>query len=75
MWRLQEAKQKFSKLVKCALTEGLQVVTRHGEEVVVVRSVAAYRELSGTDKKDFKTFLLSVPDVEELELFKPFASP
>ena len=35
-WQLQEAKQKFSELVRRTLEEGPQVVTRHGEEVVVV---------------------------------------
>ena len=35
-WQLQEAKQRFSELVRCALQEGPQVVTRRGEEVVIV---------------------------------------
>jgi antitoxin Phd len=35
-WQLQEAKQRFSELVRRAEREGPQVVTRHGEEVVVV---------------------------------------
>lgn len=68
-WQLQEAKQKFSELVKRALDEGPQVVTRHGEEVVVVLSVDAYRELRvGEERKDFKAFLRSAPDLEGLEL-------
>lgn len=35
-WQVQEAKQRFSELVRKTLEEGPQVVTRHGEEVVVV---------------------------------------
>jgi prevent-host-death family protein len=35
-WKLQDAKQRFSELVRRTLEEGLQVVTRHGREVVVV---------------------------------------
>ncbi len=35
-WQLQEAKQRFSELVRRALEEGPQTVTRRGEEVVVV---------------------------------------
>ncbi len=35
-WQVQEAKQRFSELVRRTLEEGPQVVTRHGEEVVVV---------------------------------------
>ena len=45
-WQLQEAKSKFSQVVKQALTEGPQIVTRHGEEVVVVLAVDEYRRLT-----------------------------
>ncbi|MBS3934250.1 MAG: type II toxin-antitoxin system Phd/YefM family antitoxin [Truepera sp.] len=68
-WQLQEAKQKFSQLVRQALEQGPQIVTRHGEEVVVVISAEAYRRLSGS-KPDFKTFLLSGPDFSELDLVR-----
>jgi len=40
-WQLQEAKQRFSEVVRCALAEGPQTVTRRGEAVVVVLSAAA----------------------------------
>lgn len=36
-WQLQEAKQRFSELVRKAESEGPQVVTRNGREVVVGR--------------------------------------
>jgi antitoxin Phd len=36
VWRLQDAKNRFSEVVNKALAEGPQVVTRRGEEVVVV---------------------------------------
>jgi prevent-host-death family protein len=44
-WQLQEAKNKLSKVVDNAVHEGPQVITRHGEEVVVVLSVAEYHKL------------------------------
>jgi len=44
-WKLCEAKNKFGELVDQALTQGPQVVTRRGEEVVVVLSKEAYRRL------------------------------
>ncbi len=44
-WQLQEAKNRFSELVKKALTEGPQTVTRHGEEIVVVVSKTEYNRL------------------------------
>ena len=44
-WQLQEAKSKFSNLVDKAKKSGPQVVTKHGEEAVVVLSMDEYRKL------------------------------
>ena len=66
-WQLQEAKQRFSQLVQRALDEGPQVVTRRGEEVVVVVAQAEFRRLKGM-VPDFKDFLLALPDLDELEI-------
>jgi prevent-host-death family protein len=66
-WQLQEAKQKFSQLVQQALDEGPQVVTRHGEAVVVVVSADEYQRLTGS-KRDFRDFLLNGPDLSALDL-------
>jgi prevent-host-death family protein len=35
-WQLQEAKQRFSELIRQARSKGPQVMTRHGEDVAVV---------------------------------------
>lgn len=69
-WQVQEAKQRFSELVERARSEGAQVVTRRGRDVVVVLSVERYRELigDGADFADFKELLLSGPDLAELEI-------
>jgi antitoxin Phd len=63
-WQLQEAKQKFSELVRRTLEEGPQVITRHGEEVVVVVPVEEFRRMSddGEKKMDFKEYLMSAPE-------------
>ena len=66
-WQLQEAKQKFSELVRKTLTEGPQTVSRHGEEVVVMLSVDTYRQLT-RETPDFKTYLSAAPDLGALEL-------
>jgi prevent-host-death family protein len=67
-WQVQEAKQKFSRLVRCALDEGPQVVTRRGEEVVVVLSADEYRRLTG-QKMSLAEFLLADgPDFSLLEI-------
>jgi antitoxin Phd len=44
-WQLQEAKNKFSKLVEKAQREGPQFVTKHGKESVVVLSVDEYKQI------------------------------
>jgi antitoxin Phd len=44
-WQLQEAKNKFSKLVEKALREGPQFVTKHGKASVVVLSVEEYKKI------------------------------
>lgn len=76
-WQLQEAKQKFSELVRRTLEEGPQVVTRHGEEVVVVVPIEEFRRMSndGEKKMDFKEFLMSAPDLSVLDLERPKELP
>jgi prevent-host-death family protein len=44
-WQLQDAKSKFSQVVNRAMKEGPQIVTKHGQEVVVVLSMEEYRKL------------------------------
>jgi prevent-host-death family protein len=76
-WQLQEAKQRFSELVRRAESEGAQVVTRHGEEVVVVVPAEEYRRMSerGEEKMDFKEFLMSAPELSVLDLERPREMP
>jgi prevent-host-death family protein len=69
-WEVQEAKQHFSELVRRALNEGPQVITRHGQEVVVLLVAEEYRRLTG-QVPDFKGFLLSAPDLSLLDLDRP----
>jgi prevent-host-death family protein len=68
-WQLQEAKQRFSELIRSVEAEGPQVVTRHGEDVAVVISIAEYRHLRH-EGKNFKAFLQSAPDLN-LEINRP----
>ena len=46
-WQVQEAKQKFSELLRKAHSDGPQFVTRHGEEVAVVIDIEEFRRLHG----------------------------
>jgi prevent-host-death family protein len=65
-WQLQEAKQKFSEVVRRALTSGPQVVTRHGRAAVVVVSAEDYGRLQGG--AGFKEFLRTAPDLSRLDI-------
>lgn len=65
-WQVQEAKQRFSELIRAVRHEGPQTVTRHGEAIAVVLDVGEYRRLRGDD--DFKAFLASAPDFGVAEI-------
>lgn len=70
-WQIQEAKSKFSELVRRTLEEGPQTITRHGRDAVVMVSGAEYRRLTG-EKPDFKEFLMSAPEgLERLDTSLP----
>jgi prevent-host-death family protein len=69
-WQLQEAKQRFSELIRRARAHGPQVVTKHGEEVAVVVSIEEYRRLTD-ELPSFKEFLLAAPDLDGLEIDRP----
>ena len=69
IWQLQEAKQRFSTVVERALAGDAQVVTRRGEEVVVVISIDDYRHLR-SHQPDLKAYLRVAPDLEPLEIVR-----
>lgn len=73
-WQVQEAKQRFSELLRTAQAEGPQIVTRHGEEIAVVIDIVDYRHLRG-DVSDFKDYLRSGPDFDDLELTRTAETP
>jgi prevent-host-death family protein len=47
VWRLQDAKARFSELVRLAHDDGPQHVTLHGREAVVVIDADAFKRLEG----------------------------
>ena len=59
-WQLQEAKSKFSEVVKRALKEGPQGITVRGEPVAVVISREEYTRLTHP-KPGFLAFMRSSP--------------
>ncbi len=51
IWQLQDAKNRFSQVVDNALRSGPQIITRHGQEVVIVLSVDEYRQMKASQGK------------------------
>ena len=69
-WQLQEAKSNFSQLVDRAISHQPQIVTRHGQDVVVVLSCEEYNKMT-LPEKDLVTFFKESPLAmaeEELDL-------
>jgi prevent-host-death family protein len=70
IWQLQEAKSRFSEVVDLSLREGPQIVTRRGEEAVVVVSVKEFRRLTGQTPRLIEC-LLGAPRGESLKINRP----
>lgn len=66
-WQLQEAKAKFSEVVKRAAAEGPQVVTQRGVETAVVMSIADYRRLEAS-RPSLVDYLRAGPSLDEKTL-------
>ena len=64
IWKLQDAKAQFSKVVEDALKTGPQYVTRRGTKVVVILSAKDYENLV-SNKPSFKEFLLNCPKMDK----------
>lgn len=68
-WQLQKAKSRFSEVVDLTLTEGPQMVTRRGEEAVVILAAHDYRRLTG-QVPQLMDCLLNAPRGEALEVVR-----
>ena len=66
-WQVQDAKQRFSELLRSAHAEGPQIVTRHGQEIAVVIDITDYWHLR-RDIAEFKDYLRAGPDFDDLDL-------
>lgn len=74
-WQLQEAKNRFSELVNKVLKEGPQVVTRRGEEVVVIVSNEEYQKLLKSQSSLLEFFRQSPLVGVELDLERDQSLP
>lgn len=66
-WKLADARNKLSEVVKRALTEGPQRVTRRNDAVVII-SATEYQRLTG-QRSGFRDYLLGGgPSLEGVDL-------
>ncbi len=68
-WALAEAKNRFSEVVRLAVSSGPQEISRRGEKVILLSEVD-YLKLKGR-RMDFKQFLLQgCSELADLELVR-----
>ena len=67
-WQQQEAKKRFSEVVRKASEEGPQTVTKHGKDSVVVLSAEDYRRLEQSETSLVEFFQKSPLSKIELDL-------
>ena len=73
VWLLQDAKTRFSELVRLVYSEGPQHVTVHGRDEVVVISTAEFRRLKGDLTGEALVAALQVSPARDLDLTPPRA--
>lgn len=66
-WKLEEAKARFSELVRLARAHAPQRVTVHGEDAVVVMSAADYARLAPAAEQPSLHALLSNSPLKDLD--------
>ncbi len=64
-WQIQDAKQRFSEMIRAVASEGPQVITRHGEDVAVVVAIGEYRRLT-RPAADLTGVLLGGPKLDDV---------
>jgi antitoxin Phd len=69
VWKLQDAKSRFSEVVEDALRIGPQYVSRRGVEAVVVLAATQYEALV-SKKPGLADFLLTCPAVGDELVFE-----
>jgi prevent-host-death family protein len=63
-WQIQDAKQRFSEMIRAVASEGPQVITRHGEDVAVVVDIGEYHRLT-RPSADLTGTLLGGPKLDD----------
>ncbi len=66
VWKLQDAKARFSAFLEASLRKGPQVVTRRGVEAAVLVPIEQWRKLERSAKPTLKQLLLAAQPRFEL---------
>src|SRR6266508_3457759 len=70
-WALQDAKARFSEVVRKAKSEGPQRITVHGREEVVLISIDEYRRVKGDRSGAALVELLNDSPLGEIKIERP----
>ncbi len=70
-WKLQDAKARFSQLVRLASEAGPQRVTVNGREKAVILSAEEYSRLRGEPNGDVLVRLLAEADLDDIDFEHP----
>ena len=73
VWQIQDAKNKLSEVITLALTQGPQLITKHGEKTVVVVSYAEYEKMRKSQGKLSEFFRAS--PLAEIDLSRDKSLP
>jgi len=74
-WQLQDAKSKFSQLVDSAMHNTPQIVTKHGNNAVVILSFEEYKKIT-KPKQDLVCFFRDSPFFDsEIEIARSKDTP
>ena len=57
-WSVQDAKARFSELLEASLSEGPQIVTKHGKAAAVLVPIRQWDALQSASKRTLKQVLL-----------------
>ena len=73
IWQIQDAKNKLSEVINRAISQGPQVITKHGEKTVVVVAYTEYETLRKSQGK-LSAFFSASP-LAGLDLTRDPSSP
>jgi prevent-host-death family protein len=73
-WQVQEAKQRFSEVLRAAGAGEPQIITKHGEEIAVMLDITEYRRLCGAPS-GFMDYLRADPLDADLNIERQRDAP